>query len=420
MKTQSIQALNSQPDHISTLTAGIMSGCSYSHAFFSAYLYTRQRVQTLMPANPLADQIPTAATDGRFIWLNETFMEGLTPSERLGVLCHEISHDQFDHPHQTKAFRERGTIPAPSDGRLLPFDAKTCNIAQDAIINKMLLESGITLPTSRIEFRWVSDDMSWLHVYERLIDGGSADGSADGSGDGHGGFDLHIEPGAGQGEADQEARKHALAEAIAAGEKAGKVPMAMRRWLDKLRDSYIPWTKVLADILVRVNGQDSLDWHRMNRRHFMLINSVVPRRKSEHCPPIVFVVDTSGSTSRFVKQFLSEVGCVAHDLSPKAIHVLWTTTRVEHVDTLEEADAIDVAKLTIRGSGGTDLRKAFEYVACDPEGVIDSQPAAMVVLTDSETPWPDTAPDYPVIVATTNPDYEHPAWMEIVHVRDKP
>jgi predicted metal-dependent peptidase len=425
--TQTVQSLNSQPDHISMQTAGIMSGCSYSHAFFSAYLYTRQRVQTVMPDNALSTIIKTAATDGRYIWLNEAFMASHAPAERIGVLCHEVSHDQFDHPGQTKFFREQGFVPAPSDGRPLQFDHKRANIAQDAVINRMLLQSGIALPANRIEFPWVTDDMSWLDVYEKLDEQGGEGGGGKGKGqpgdegdDGdHGGFDMHIEPDTAETEADKEARKHALAEAISAGEKAGNVPANMKRWLDKLRESHIPWTQVLADLLVRVAGQDSLDWHRIHRRQYLLTTAITPRRKSEHCPPIVFMVDVSGSTMPYIQQFLGEVGAVAEEMSPKAIHVIWCDTRVAGVDSIDDARAEDVKALTIRGGGGTDLRAGFQHLADDPDGVFEGDPAAFVILTDSETAWPSRDPGFPVICATTGPQLSHPAWMQVVPIDKK-
>ena len=41
--------------------------------------------------------LPTAATDGKTIYINEKFMSNLTEDEQVGTLAHEVCHIAFNH-----------------------------------------------------------------------------------------------------------------------------------------------------------------------------------------------------------------------------------------------------------------------------------------------------------------------------------
>ncbi len=75
----------------------------------------------------------TAATDGKNIFLDPDFFEGLSEEERLFVIAHEIMHMKFLH-----MFRLKG-----KDGQMR--DPNLWNIATDAIINANLERDGFTI-----------------------------------------------------------------------------------------------------------------------------------------------------------------------------------------------------------------------------------------------------------------------------------
>ena len=50
------------------------------------------------------DDIPTACTDGKSILWSGTFFDGLTKSEAIGVILHEIFHVILKHPLEMKRF----------------------------------------------------------------------------------------------------------------------------------------------------------------------------------------------------------------------------------------------------------------------------------------------------------------------------
>src|SRR5437764_1348702 len=73
---------------------------------------------------------PTAATDGRDIFINPRFWNGLTPAERLGLLAHEVLHAALLH--------------VPRRGKRNPL---IWNIAADIVVNGIVLaQEGFALP----------------------------------------------------------------------------------------------------------------------------------------------------------------------------------------------------------------------------------------------------------------------------------
>jgi predicted metal-dependent peptidase len=418
---------------LSDETTDAMSGLAYAHPFYASYLYDRITLVCLWPGDPAAAQITTAATDGRTTYVNAAFFAGLTNKQRMGVLAHEISHDMLGHPSRMRTWSDWKVVPSEDGSKEMPYHQMLANIAMDAEINPTLLQSGLELPKDRVEFPWVKPgEWSVEGIYERLLSQQPPPESKPGEGEGesgegeesdlpgeltqgHGNFDQHIIPGQAPSDADEEDRRRALKAAVANGKRAGNVPAHLERLVERLVRPVVDWREVLRDMMVKRIGQDMLDWSRMNKRRYLMIGVADPARRSEHCGHIVFIFDTSGSVSPYIQQFLGEVAGVAEELSPKAIHVLWTDTRVAHVDTLEDARGSDVAALTMHGGGGTDLRKGFDWI---DENLIQSgeEIAAVVVLTDSETDWPREDPGYPVIVATTGPNLSHRDWMEVVEI----
>ncbi len=102
------------------VSATLLRICQRSPFFATLALHAKIKI---------TDELPTAATDGRDVFVNPVFFNGLTPAAQDGLLLHEVLHAALLHVPR------RGTR-----------DPKLWNIAADIVINGMLIHDGYTLP----------------------------------------------------------------------------------------------------------------------------------------------------------------------------------------------------------------------------------------------------------------------------------
>ena len=88
-------------------------------------------------------QIPTAATDGIYIYINPDFFVGLeSDSQRAFLLGHEVGHMVLKHQQRGSAFEKRGYFRMVK-GEKIPFSHSLYNEAADYVINADLIAHGL-------------------------------------------------------------------------------------------------------------------------------------------------------------------------------------------------------------------------------------------------------------------------------------
>lgn len=93
----------------------------------------------------------TAATDGRDIFINPRFWQSLTPTERLGLLAHEVLHAALLH--------------IPRRGNRDPL---LWNMAADIVVNGIILaEDGFALPKGHVREQRL-EHLSVEEIYHKL------------------------------------------------------------------------------------------------------------------------------------------------------------------------------------------------------------------------------------------------------------
>lgn len=92
------------------------------------------------------ESIPTAATDGDILLINEEWMCKQTEENFNGVLLHEVLHMALEHIERTKDLE----------------DIMLCNIAADIVVNGIIKDNHISLPSEAI----YDDDLKHLGVRE--------------------------------------------------------------------------------------------------------------------------------------------------------------------------------------------------------------------------------------------------------------
>ena len=377
--------------------------------------------------------VPIAATDGVTLFLNPDTFFKYPLKKRVFIVAHEIMHCILDHCGLGHALSLRKEV-AYQDGKKLPYDAMTMNVATDLIINDAL----ITAKIGEFDQEWLHDPKlgqghdSAIDVYRKVYQpgpGGNGKGPPPppgGSGSqppgGTGGnckqpqggqtqFDQHLKPGTGTGQdpttAQQKRNPGEWQAALAAAKTQGKLPANLERIINELLEPQVSWAEKIQAFFARKVGSGSYDWRRPDRR--LIVRDIYsPGRSGFGTGTVVVVVDTSGSIGqREIDYFLTEVGGIIADVNPKRLFLVWCDAQVAGYEEID--DRTDLKRLKPRGGGGTDFRPPFQWVKD-----MQLEPDALVYLTDLYGAFPNEPAPYPVIWARTS-DQNVP-WGEVVDV----
>lgn len=357
---------------------------------------------TLMMTTPLVEDrtCKTAWTDMVRIGYNPDFIEGLNSSDLVQfVLAHELAHQ----------FGRHGLRRGPREHRLW-------NRACDYVVNLMLRDSDFRVWDQALideRFRGMSPEAVYALLDAERQGSPQAGGGAqpddepgDGSDPSHGpgqpqddglpkdgcGDDLRDAPGAldpaVQAKIDGDIRGK-VARAAAMARMAGKLPAGIARLVDEALNPPQPWQTVFADFMTRV-VYDNETWSRRNRR---FQDIYLPARHELRMGEVVIVGDTSGSMGNAVfGQIGVEINAMVEFCKPERVRVIWADDTDCALEEIFEPG--EEVVLHPKGGGGTDMRKPLRFVE-------RYDPAVVVLVTDGETPWPDSPPPYPLIVCCT-------------------
>lgn len=354
---------------------------------------------------------PTAATDGKTMWLDEDFLDSLSLEQACFLVCHETGHAMWQHLSRARGYQDLGF-----DGK--PFIPELWNVAGDYVINAMLVESktGVMPSKGLLDLAKFPGTMGVDEAYRKLYEempkcGGGGDsseeGSGDGSGDGSGAgksdaensqktLDLHVMSKADVNHDSHEWRR-AIESASSSAKAAGKMPASLERLVDQLLNPQVPWQSLLKLEVSRSVGRSSTTWTRPHRRRLVTQGVYLPAYTGHACGEIVVVVDTSGSIGeKELITFLSEVEGILNTCHPKMIYLLGCDAAINSEHALPMGSSLVGNIPKMGGGGGTSFIPPFEWV--EENGI---KPATLIYLTDMYGPFPD-APKYPVIWCATS------------------
>jgi predicted metal-dependent peptidase len=361
----------------------------------------------------------TMATNGKFVWVDEDFMESLRLPESVFVMCHEVGHAMWSHMSRGKKYSDTGF-----DGK--PFDHRLWNQAGDYVINDMLVVSKIgKMPKIGLHDTSIATSGDMVDdVYRKLLKQqppppkggkggkpGSGHNNQGPQGQSDGTLDTHILEIDGASEVEW---KRAVKTAGDAAKAMGKMPAGLERFVEDLLRPKVPWTEKLRYAFTKAVGRDASDWSKLNRRRFITQGVIMPSYKGFGCGVVVFVVDTSGSMSQLeIAQGLSECDKILTDCNPEFVYLMGCDARVETVHELGSGDTLQGQPelCALGGGGGTSFIPPFEWL--EEHGI---RPDCLVYFTDMGGSFPKHA-DFPVIwCATTDyrPGHEIPG--EIIPV----
>jgi predicted metal-dependent peptidase len=378
-----------------------------NHPFFGTLLF-RLGAQA-------RSSIGTMATDGVSLYFNPRFVETLSAAEIAGTLAHEVMHPALQH-HTRRGGR----------------NPRRWNMACDYAINPMLLDAGLTLPKDVLldnRFRGMSAE----RIYNLLegeeqsqssssetdtecqddsadsgVGGSNTAGSNNNDKDNDdtpsvpqttGGIGQVLdapEPESGEGDAVAEQARDwqiAVEQAENVAKLAGKLPAGVTRGLEAAASARVDWRELLRCAWSETTPAD-YSWNRPNRRH-VWNGLYLPGLVCEGVGEICIAVDCSGSiNARQLGLFEAEVRSILAGQQPRLVHVLYFDTEVQKSETYHAGLPI---KLTPEGGGGTDFRPCFRWL--EERGIV---PQTLVFLTDLWGSFPEQAPPYPVLWASTD------------------
>jgi predicted metal-dependent peptidase len=322
----------------------------------------------------VVETLPTAATDGRDIFVNPDFLASLTGAERAGLLLHEVLHAALLHVPR------RGS----RDGLLW-------NIAADIVVNGVIAhEQGYDLPEGALRDKEI-EHLSVEEVYHLLLTDPKRRPLIFVMRDL---LDAALAPGTlgeGQRARMEEHWRYAMEQASAIAEAAGQgtTPAALRREVGAIRQSRLDWRTHLWRFLVRT----PTDFQGFDRR-FIGRGLYLETLDGEDLQ-VYIAVDTSGSVgSKEMETFLGEVQGILAAYPHLRCQLYYADAACYGPYPLTATDPLPPPK----GGGGTDFRPFFAAVERDGEA---HEGGVCVYLTDGYGTFPQTPPDLPALWVLT-------------------
>jgi len=343
----------------------------------------------LEPRVVTPDEVPGIAdfaTDGVNLLYYPAGVDKLTEDEVVGTLCHETLHCALGHMYRLRLKNHR-----------------IWNFACDYIVNEIVLDSKLTMPSDSL-FDKRYKDMSAEQVYALLQKEGTDDPKYANIS-----TDL-LAPPVGMSEEQLQVQsenwKGAALQAAIYAKSHGTLPGSLENMLKELVKARFPWEHILADFLIQ-RRPSRHDWSRPSRRS-QGIGLYLPNRYYEPTGDIVLCHDTSASVDDdWITKFYSETAGLIQQIQPDKCIIIQCDTYIRQVDEYT-ADTFptDPTEILVKGRGGTSFEPPFKYL--DENDII---PSALVYFTDGECSYPKKEPDFPVLWALTY-EQEQPPFGE--------
>ena len=230
-------------------------------------------------------------------------------------------------------------------------------------------------------------------------------------------FDPDFDPGFGEEIAEE--WKENLKEAVRrekekGGKGIGDIPGNVEELIrEDEKKATVDWKKVLLDFVTQIFGGER-QWLPPARR-YVWKKLYLPSRARKKTIEIVLAIDTSGSTTEDLPDFLAELRGMADSFGEYKLTIIQCDMTIHSVKEYSNDDPLPEAGLTFQGFGGTTLCPPFSYV----EKEMPEPPAVFIYLTDGYGDAPTQAPAYPVIWCITRDGVKPANWGLKVKIGEK-
>ncbi|MEV7534224.1 VWA-like domain-containing protein [Streptomyces hydrogenans] len=336
--------------------------------------------------------VPTMGVDRHWrMYVSPGFVDRTPMRELAAVWVHEVAHLLRDH-------HGRGDRLARDLGLDGEAERLRMNIAGDFEINDDVYGDGLPRPAGALRPEMLELEPGLLmEDYVRAVritPNGPAMAWLD-CGSGADGRDRAWELGPDGADGLTPQERAAVVHRVAQGIKGrpGSAPEAWERWAEQVCHPPQPWRELLGAAIsaaVAAGAGGDYSHRRPSRRAAALPGVVLPslRRTPPH---VAVVIDTSGSVSDTeLGSALLEVAALTRAVGGRRdlVSVIACDAAAHSAQRLCAG-----ADIPLLGGGGTDLRAGFARALR-----LSPRPDVLVVFTDGQTPWPESAPPCRTIV----------------------
>jgi predicted metal-dependent peptidase len=321
-------------------------------------------------------EIATAATDGKKVYFNPTFITELTPAELDGVMLHEVLHAALLH-NQRRGIR----------------DSDLWNVAADIVVNGIVMQqNGLKLPGNPV-IDTTLEKYQVEEIYQILLslkNEKEIDPTLGGdliavSGSGSKGEKPDANP---TELADHWKQAWQQAEALHRITSQGDLPAELSRHVKELTEPKLDWKTMLWRFLVQT-PIDFCDWD----RRFIYSGMYLESLGGESLKAYV-AIDTSGSIDQeILQQFIAELQGILVSYPHIRLKLYYADAGIYGPYELGENDALPDPK----GGGGTRFEPFFKAIEADA----GDEESISVYLTDGYGSFPDRTPRINTLWAVT-------------------
>ena len=182
---------------------------------------------------------------------------------------------------------------------------------------------------------------------------------------------------------------------------------------DEDKVATVDWKKVLLDYVSQLFGGDR-QWLPPSRR-YVWKKLYLPSRAKKQSIEIVLAIDTSGSTTEDLPDFLAELRGMTSAFGEYKLTIIQCDIAIHSVQEYSNDDPLPEDGFKFHGFGGTSFLAPFKYV----DEKMDEAPTVFIYLTDGFGQAPAKAPDYPVIWCLTKGGVKPADWGLEVKIKEK-
>jgi len=348
------------------------------------------------------DEVPTlAVTHDRKLLINREFCEKASEKDMILYISHEAMHLVLE---STSRFPTGGI-------------SELWNFATDYAINYLLINkdkgagmdppSGCKLLYDPGKYGGKSAEAIYYDLIQEAkkhpcsCSGKGKSKKGEGNSTGKGCDHWHDDSGtrcAGATEDEKEVWKRIIQTSAEAARQAGNLPGALDEFVTELYQPRKNWRRELQ-YYVSTYCKQRYDWKVRNRR--TISQNIITPGKSPYLPQGIVGIDTSGSMSdEDIRKCIIEHAGILSVAGGEGTLGLFDAVLYYYGDV----DLNSLKRLPVQ-RGGTDFRPLFQKI--EDEG---KKPAYLVLFTDLWGPFPEKAPEYPVIICRTQGSDAEPPW----------